>query len=79
MSREEFILVMCMASVLNLEKLALGHGDSLQQLLQMKILTVFESIDSNELTLCYTAIKRLSPKTMKFLEEKISEKYGFRF
>ena len=79
MSREEFILLMCMASVLNLEKLALGHGDRLQQLLQMKILTVFESIDSNELTLCYSAIKRLNPKKMKFLEEKISEKYGFRF
>ena len=79
MSREEFILLMCMASVLNLEKLALGHGDRLQQLLQMKILTVFESIDSNELTLCYSAIKRLNPKKMKFLEDKISEKYGFRF
>ena len=79
MSREEFILLMCMASVLNLEKLALGHGDRLQQLLQMKILTVFESMDSNELTLCYSAIKRLNPKKMKFLEEKISEKYGFRF
>ena len=79
MSREEFILLMCMASVLNLEKLALGHGDRLQQLLQMKILTVFESMDSNELTLCYSAIKRLNPKKMKFLEEKIKEKYGFRF
>ena len=79
MSREEFILLMCMASVLNLDKLALGHSDRPQQLLQMKILTVFESIDSNELTLCYSAIKRQNPKKMKFLEEKIKEKYGFRF
>ena len=79
MSRERFILLMCMISVLNCKNIVPGKFEQLESVIEMKILTVFDDLDSNELSICYSAMKKINSANLKTLEDKISSKYGFRF
>jgi hypothetical protein len=79
MKQDEFVLLMCLVSVLNSNEIISENVQHLQHIFYMKILMIFDDINSNELSICYTAMKQLDATNIKELETRISDKYGFRF
>lgn len=72
----EFVLFMCISSVLNSHQNIQGN---LHERLQMKIRTLFEDMDTNELAICYVGMKKSNSPNIQELEVAIASKYGFRF
>ena len=79
MKLEEFILLMCIVSVSNCQKMFSGEFEQVLEMFHAKILTVFDDINANELAICYSAMKNLNISNINELEDRISAKYGFRF
>ena len=70
---------MCTVSLLSCQQTISANVTKHHELLQIKIQTLFDDMDANELAICYSAMKKLNVSNVKTLEAKIAEKYGFRF
>ena len=70
---------MGISSVLNGHQNVYGNIKNVHERLQMKIRTLFEDMDTNELAICYTGMKKSNSPNIQELEVAIASKYGFRF
>jgi len=79
MNKEQFVIFMCIVSVIDCAPFIHGDFEQLKDIFNTKISMLFDKLTPEELVICYTALKRLNSTSATKLGDKISAKYGYRF